>query len=226
MSERASGSTPRGPVRARMRAVGVLLAAAAAVAGLSACQSKVGQAAVVNGVRLSDTSLSAYVTRKAVPFTSNGQQIMPKVFALQTWIDTQLFEQAIAKRGGTLTEQERNNARAEVLGDTSPAAFAKPYTAKGFTTKLSDLITDERAMFVVLAQRLHPSQTAAQVLQSLQGSGGNDVIAEISKYAKNVSVSARYGSWDPKQLAVSGDAGAGLPSFVTFGTGATAGANQ
>jgi hypothetical protein len=200
--------------------------AALAVAGLSGCQTKVGQAAVVDGVRLSDSDLSRYVTDKAVPFSSSGGVITPKVFALETWIDVQLFERAIRDNGGAITQAERNANESFALNGSDPADVSKAYTDKGFTKALSDLRIQEQADFLLLAERLHPDLSSTEVLQGVQGSLGQQVVSTVIKYGKKVSVSGRYGSWDATQLALSTDSQSGLPSFVTFGDGATADANK
>ena len=47
----------------KLRAVSTLVVAAVAVTGLSGCDSKVGLAAEANGIRITDSDLSDYVTR-------------------------------------------------------------------------------------------------------------------------------------------------------------------
>jgi hypothetical protein len=209
-----------------LRAIGALVSAAAAVTVLAGCQTKVGQAAVVNGTELSDSKLSQYVTKQAVPFSAGTTQITPKVFAVESWIDTTLFEQAIAKHGGPPTSAERTQYEGLVFSGSSPDQIIKTYTDKGFTAAMAQLRIREQADFLLLAHRLHPKLDTTQIQQGVQGSLGNEVIGEIAKLGKNVTVSARYGKWDAKNLAMTTDVGSGLPSFITFGTNAAADANQ
>ena len=68
---------------------------------LSACQTKVGQAAAANGATLSDSDLTSYLEPgPARTPTRPGQQVVPKILILTTWIRTQLLDAAIAAHGG------------------------------------------------------------------------------------------------------------------------------
>lgn len=204
----------------------VLAAGVLAVAALAGCQSKIGQAAVVNGVRLSDSDVSTYVTKKAVPFATSNGQITPKVFAVESWIEMTLFEQTIDKHGGSPTSAERTEYEGLTLGSTALPQLTKAYTEKGFTTAMRDVRIRTQTDFYILIHRLNPDLDSSQVVQAAQGSQANDAVKAVAAVAKQVSVSRRYGEWDPKTLTLSDSADAGLPSFVTFGSGATADANQ
>lgn len=207
----------------RFRALGASVLAAAAITVLAGCQTKVGVAAIVNGARLTDSDVSKYVTKQAIPFSTSTGTINPKPFAVETWIDTMLFEQAIKNRGGAITTAERTEYEGLVLSGTTPEQLTKAYTGKGFTTAMRDLRVRTQVAFLILIHRLHPDLDSTQVLQGAQSSLGNDAAGEISKLAKHVTVSGRYGTWDAKKLSLDSSADAGLPSFVTFGQGATTG---
>jgi hypothetical protein len=205
----------------------MLAAAALAITTLAACQTKIGVAAVVNGARLSDSDVSTYVTKKAVPFSGGGgTTITPKSFAVETWIDTVLFEQAIRKHGGAITTAERTEYGGLATSGTSPDQLTKAYTSRGFTVAMRDLRVRTQADFLLLIHRLHPKLDDSQVLQDSQGAEGNEAAVEIGKLANDVFVSGRYGTWDKKTLSLDSSVNAGLPSFVKFGSGATADANK
>ena len=99
------------------RTLTVAVLAAIAVSGLSACQNKVGVAASVAGERLSDSQLSTYVKPGAAPYAdqSGTGTVVPKVYAVQNWMEDRLFVRAVANKGGPATKAELLSARAAVL---------------------------------------------------------------------------------------------------------------
>lgn len=197
----------------------VLTAAALAVAvtaGLSACQTKVGMAASVNDVRLGNSQLNSYVKPGTGTYTdSSGQSVIPKQSALSVWIQVQLLDRAITAHGGPRTEQESDAARTAELAGQSLAKTEQAVEAQGYTKKLADLIVDRETALVVLYQRLNKGATPAQALSALNGTQANTaLIAAINSTHPDVTVSPRYGEWDEKQLALSTNPSAGLPTFV------------
>ena len=78
------------------RALTVLVLAVLALGTLTACRTKIGQAASVNGVSFSDSDLGSYLRPGAGPYTASNQRVVPKVLILTTWIRTQLIDAAIA----------------------------------------------------------------------------------------------------------------------------------
>jgi hypothetical protein len=205
-----------GLVRFRRVLTAATLAVLAA-AGLSACESKVGLAASANGHTLSHSDLSSYVQTGAQPYTdSNNETIVPKVYALGTWISTQLFADTIARHGGPATAGELSAARTAVLGSNTEADYQKAVAKQGYTDKFADLVLDQSSMLVVLVQRLGKVD-ATQALSVLQsGQADSALLKAVNDTKPQVEASTRYGEWDPTRLRMSTDPTAGVPDFVIF----------
>jgi hypothetical protein len=188
----------------------------AIVAGLTACETKVGQAASVNDVRLTNSDLNSFVKPGSGTYTdSSGQTVVPKQSALSVWIQVALLDRAIDAHGGPRTEQETAAARTAVLGQGSIAEAEKSVETQGYTSALGDLYVDREAALVVLYQRLKKGTTAQQALTALSTSQANTALIDaINSTHPVVTVSPRYGEWDENQLSLSTDPTAGLPSFV------------
>ncbi|MGH8859739.1 MAG: hypothetical protein ACRDVG_00650 [Jatrophihabitantaceae bacterium] len=207
------------------RALTALTLAVLAVAGLSACQTKIGQAAAVDSHTLSDTDLTGYLKPGTVPYSdpTSRKRVIPKLFVLENWIRVQLLRAAIAHKGGEVTTSELNTVRAALLGDTGLAPPEATYAKLGYTNKLGDLAVEQSSLVVLLVQRLAGGISVAQALQILQRQNQQAsaaLIRAIGDAHAKVEISPRYGAWDAKALTVSADPGAGAPPFVDFGSGA------
>ncbi len=122
---------------------------AVALGGLTACQTKVGQAVAVGGQTLSDSSLSGYVEPGASPYVDQqNAQVVPKLNALTNWVRNRLIEAAIAAHGGAVTTQELNNAKAVVVQAGLPKQIEQANRSHGYTSKFYDLLTEQYALLV------------------------------------------------------------------------------
>lgn len=203
----------------RVRKLGAAAAAVLTMVGLSACETKVGQAAVVQGHRLSDSNLSNYVRSGAKPYTdsSTNASVYPKLYALESWVDDQLFERAVESKGGRVTSAELTATRSVVLGTETSDALVASFAKRGYTEQFVMLAIHEQQMIVLVLKRLAPKATYAQILSALQNGQANGALLSAVQKAKSaVSVSPRYGKWDPKTLSLTDSRGAGPPSFITF----------
>jgi hypothetical protein len=199
------------------RILTALTLAVLAMGALSACQTKVGQAAAANGATLSDSDLSSYLEPGTGPYTdSSGQHVVPKILILTTWIRTQLLNAAIAAHGGAATSSELNAANSAVQAGNSIDQAEKAYAKYGYTNKFGDLLFDQTVRLVVLVERLSKTNDPTKALQLLSGGqAGNAIGSTIVATHTPVEVSPRYGEWDARSLAVDGSAKAGVPDFVT-----------
>ena len=213
-----------------VRAIGALVVAAAAVVGLSACQTKVGQAAVVNGYRISDSELASYATRTgpspdavAAAQQQGGGPIEPRVQALTSLIQEQVFLHVLRATGGVPKDSDLAALHDEAVqrllgsqsttGDAFDVLLGKQVTSYGLTDKFTTLI-------------LRVAELEDTIINRTKVASFQELAAKVGKYPVKVSVSGRYGRWDAKNLALTTSGNAGLPSFVTFGPGATADANS
>ena len=182
-------------------------AAVLAVAGLTACQSKGGVAAIIDGHRITDSDVAGYMTRKAEPFPAqdaNGGtiSIAPRVFVLETLLDERVYTKILQKTpDGLPDEAQLNAAKEQLYGTTADADVAKQYVQHGYTSALS-----KHALRV---------QVLLEVIKS-EAQQGLDIQSVLAKATPDVTVSGRYGKWDAKNLQLSTDPSAGLPDFVSF----------
>ena len=204
-------------VRFRRTLTAVSLAALA-VSGLSACQTKIGLAASAAGHRLSDSDLASYIKAGAKPYTDQGSgtKVTPKLYALENWVDAQLFADTVTKHGGAPSAQELTAARAAVLGSRTIDDYTKFYGGLGYTPSFSELIIGQSTMLVILVERLG-QVSATDAIQVLQGGqAGSTLLKTVAATKPQVTINPRYGAWDPAHLSLSADPAAGTPGFVTF----------
>jgi hypothetical protein len=208
-------------VRAR-RMLSLIAAAVLAAVALTGCQTKVGLAASVNSVELTDSDLGSYVQPGAKPFrTSSGATIVQKTFALNTWLVAQNYVAAIDAHGGPATARENAGARAIELGTHQLSEVEAQFTQYGFTAQMGDLQLFELTRQVILAQRLlgngaSPSRAIAALKTNRVSA--TRVHRAIQKAAPAVTVSPRYGTWSTDDLALRSQPRDGLPTFVHVGT--------
>ncbi len=211
----------------RVRKFGAAAVAVLAVAGLSSCDSKVGQAAVVDGHRLSDSNLSGYVQAGAKSYAdpNSGKSVVPKLQALDSWIIDRIVEDTVEAHGGPVTPAELSRSRSIALGKRTIGDLTKVYSKQGFTDRFAELLLHEQQMVVLLAKRLVPTIADSQILSALSNQQfGSKIVTTVQQSHPAVSLSARYGAWDAKNLTLIQTRGAGLPSFITFGAPSAPGA--
>ena len=194
----------------RLRLLCAVTAAALAVAGLTACDTKVGVAAVVGGHRISDADVQKYLTTQAAPFqvpSQSGTQvtIVPRSFVLQTLIEERLFTAAlVATQGGPPSSKDLDTAKQAVTQGQTAAQVRQGFTKFGFTGAFADVVVHRSELEEILAARVGAT------------SDFTPLIAEVAKLNIPVSVSARYGSWDAQSLGMQTGPTAGVPGFVTL----------
>ena len=197
-------------MRLRLLRIGATVASAAlAVAGLSACESKVGLAAVVGGHRISDADVQKYLTRQAVPFQVPSQSgtpvdIVPRSFVLQTLIEDRLFTAALVDTHGLPSNADLAAAYQQVTQGQTAAQVEQGFTKYGFTPAFAAVVVHRSEYQAILANRVGAT------------SDYTPLVAEVAKLNIAVSVSPRYGSWDPQNLGVQTGPAAGVPDFVTL----------
>jgi len=192
-------------VRARKLIVAAALLCCAF--GASACQSKAGQAAVVDGQGISDSTVASYVQPGAKPFQGqSGSTVVPKVVVVESLVRVKLFEKALAANGGPATAAEIDTATKNYLsGHTMDDLYTQVLKPAGLKSDFSQPFLDSQILPQVLIARQKITQAS-------------ELNALLGKLNTNVEVSPRYGAWDPANFAFSTAADAGVPSFVTMGT--------
>ncbi len=202
----------------RRRILSALALAALTAAGLSACTTKVGAAAIVDGYRISDSDVAGYVAlagpTDAVKQAADqqGQRIEPKVQALSTLIQAQVFTAVLKGTSGVPTDAQLAAQHDEAVqrllgaaagGDKFDQQLITQARSYGFTKKFAGLV-------------VRTAELENELVNQIKASSLADIVAFIGKHPVSVNVSKRYGTWTPSSLSLSDDPAAGLPGFVTF----------
>jgi hypothetical protein len=192
--------------------------------GLTACQTKVGAAAVVGGHRITESEVSSYVSpsgpsRQAQQQAAAQGATIPaaRAEALSELVREQVFRDALASTGGVPNDSElagyhdeaaRRLLQTTLVGPALDQAVLKQFGAYGLTDKFATLFVRN----LELADAFANASKAANA---------NDLFTKLRPFAKHVEVSPRYGRWLPRTLTVSGTSTEGTPPFVQFGSPAT-----
>lgn len=185
-------------------------AAALAVVGVSACSTKVGAAAFVDGQRISETEVAHYFTATAEPAqtqdsSGNVVSTAPRAFVLSAIINIKIYDEVLATPPARKpTAGQISAAEAQSLGTTTLAAAEASYVQHGYEAKVVPLLLQEQALQTIIQNQV---------------SAGVDVQAIVKKLPFKVTVNPRYGTWDKANLELNTSATAGLPSFLTITKG-------
>jgi hypothetical protein len=196
-----------------VRRVAAVVAVAAIVplvaSALSGCDTKVGTAGVVSGDRISEATVSNYVTPQAQSVQlNNGQTLAARSFVLQTLVNTRVAEQVLAAHGMTPTDEKIAAAQQLALGDTSEDDLVKALTTHGFDPSFAPVYLRAIALSQLLTEV--PGITNQQGLQDA-----------MSKANVSVDVNPRYGTWNSKELALDSDLASNLPPYLKVSGSAT-----
>ena len=183
----------------------IVSAACAVVVGLtlSGCQSKGGAAAVVDGRRISESDLADYVDAQAKDATQGRQ------FALIFLVKEKLYEQVLGPRGGVPApaalaayhDDAVTNLLSDQLGTGAAAdtAIGQVLADRGLSSAMVPIIVRASELEWAAYQRLKVAPAA--------------FFPAVAALQIPVSVSPRYGSWNPKTQDL-GDRV--IPSFLTI----------
>lgn len=195
-------TAPRSVPGQRRVAAAVMLAVA--VLGLSACDPKqAGSAAVVGGVRITETSVNADAQAVLAAFHGSGTAPPNNQTLLRTLvdraIDNELVEAAAKQAGIIVTQGEIDKLISDNGGRVQlSAAFA---TRDGLWLPPGQIDELARTSLIQLSlgNKLVPGGAAAAVDAAVQ-------LYKARLAAKlGVSVSARYGSWSRITLQITGN---------------------
>jgi hypothetical protein len=207
----------------RLRKLTAAALAVLAVTGLTACKSKAGVAAVIDGHRISESDVTKYVTHTGPSSetvqqaAAQGQQVLPKSTVVHYLVQVQVFERVLARNGGVPSDAElaslRDQAAATLLQISATGRQLDDYVnsniaASGFSRRFPSLLFRAVELEMALISRSHATRLS-------------ELAAVVGKAHLAVSVNPRYGKWEPSQVAVSNPAAA-VPSFVKLPTASQA----
>ena len=185
-----------------LKAAVLLPAVALAGVGLSACESKAGSAAVVNGDKISEKTVSSYLTPSAAMYTTSaGQVVIPRQLVVETLINERLYGELYAENGGKPSAAALAATDTQILQGTTKADIVRQSLASGYQPSFTDI-------------RIHVVEMQAL----LQGRFGTQAALKtaVDKLKFSVSLSPRYGKWDPTQLGVTQLGKKTLPDMLTL----------
>jgi hypothetical protein len=202
-------------VRKLTAVVGMTAVVALAMGGLTACETKVGQAAIVGNHRISESDLGKYVSPQgAVPSVlaaaaKAGQSVYPKTEVVQILIQQELFERALTKNGGVPSSGEL-----ATLHDQAAATFlGTQLTGSALDSYLTGAQGDYGYEPSYAPTLLRTIELEAALAVKVKAQSLADVAAAVNKLHINVDVNPRYGKWEPKSLTLGGPT-SNIPSFL------------
>jgi len=204
----------------RRRFLITAVAASLAVAGLAGCRTNVGVAARVEGQRITESDVNSYLApggvdkKVADEANAQGNQIpAPRSQVLQVLIQEQVFRRVLAQQGIRPTATDL----AKVHDEAAAAVLQTELRGTAL-----DAALDERLPAFGIKKSFRPVLLRTQELEFLfVKNAGGKAQSQLTKADVSVSVSPRYGAWDPKSLTLGNDPV--LPSFVTAQAGPGAG---
>jgi hypothetical protein len=201
----------------KLRTVTAAMTLVLATAGLSACTSKVGVAAVVGSHRITESTVSGYVQQSGTTTTAAANSIPPKVQVLATLIQSELFAAALSVTTGGIPSAEAlakyhdaavvNVLQIQAVGANADRSISTQIVTLGYKARFTAEIIRSAELEYLLVKRINAASLA-------------DLQKAISPANQSVQVSQRYGKWDPKQLLITTANHAGYPSFMKFPTSA------
>lgn len=191
-----------GARRLGVRAVAVTAALVVGVSGLTACRTNVGNAATIDGHRVSESDINGYVTDAAQPLKSSdgSQSISPKPFVIDILIQQRLYRKVLAASPtGAPSTGQLSTLRRQYLAGATTKATVERLGAKGYTAAFNSTIVDVQVMGALLTQ---------------EQQNGVDVTGLVRKTKFPVKVNPRYGTWNAKALRFEAGTTAGLPAYL------------
>lgn len=177
-----------------LAAVGVCLLGATTLTG---CSTKVGSAAVVDGHKISESSLNSYLGPDAKPIqVSQTETTSARAFVLQFLVASQVFGDLVQQQHAS--DADRQAARQSVLGTNTDDQLISQLASVGIKSKFEPLYAQTLGDYAILNK-----------------AANNDSAKIAAQAAKiRVSVNPRYGSWNATSLQLADLATSQLPSFL------------
>jgi len=165
------------------------------------CDSKAGVAAVANGHRITESTLSKYLTPTSRPIPLQSGAMPARTFVLRTLIANEVLPELLSKKGGPVTDSELQEATGAALQGGTEADLLKQITGVGLSPKFEPVLLHNYRLLTLLEKRFGSQQ---------------EVLDELAKLDAPVSVSPRYGSWSNQNLGLTELSGKQIPANVTL----------
>ena len=193
-------------VRASTRLV-ILAAAAFIIVGLSACQTKVGQAALVGKTSISETEVGSYVEADA-PAPASGS-IGAKAFVVQELVKKAVLAKLSLVIG---TRVPTDQALATLHDSALSQVFQTTVSGAAADKELRDAAAQKGLKSSFDALYVHNVELSTAIGSYLQNATSGQQAALQSSLSKiKVKLNPRYGTWSMNNLAVDDTA---MPSWL------------
>lgn len=194
----------------RLRYLGAAVAAVLALTGVAGCKTNIGQAAVIDGHKISESDVNKYITPKAKPVIEQDQstgrsiQFSPRSWVMNTLINEQLGFRLLAAipAVSSITATQLDSQLQNDLAGQTATQVAEKTGLHGFTDNFYKIYLRVKELILVVQQQ---PQSAVQ--------------RAFSKVNFSVSVSPRYGTWDGPHLFLT--PGVKVPSYLDVQPGGT-----
>lgn len=175
----------------RFRLLGAAVAVVLAVAGLAGCRANVGTAAWVDGQRISDSDVSQYLTPKAQPVSGQNGQLSPRSFVLAELINERLGFRILQAIPGvsSVTSSQLDAQLQRDLAGKSVKSEAESLGLHGYTIDFYKIVLRVQEIASVVSRQQQTGVNLRKIFNGLDFP---------------VTVSARYGTWDKKNLSFDG----------------------
>ena len=198
----SEGETP--DVKIRFLTVAGMCAAGALA--LTGCDSKIGTAAEVNGQKISESSVSGYLTPTAKPLqTSTGTSVAPRTFVLQYLIRSKVFERALVSKGVNVSDQLLDGVKTTALAGGTEDALVTQVTSVNLSTTFEKQVLRYQELYTLVGTTFNAAKD-----------GGVAANAALANASGGIVVNPRYGSWDAKTISLTDLSKAQVPSFIDF----------
>ena len=204
----------------RLRALAVTTALALAATGLTACTSKIGQAAVVGDHRISLKTVDSYIN-PAGPSAQTlaqgqGATISPRELVVNTLVRHQLLLDALERTSKGVPNA--NTIRSKYDDAVNQISQGQASGGAAFDKALNDQIVGLGFRKSFAHTYVETFELESVLVDQARVQSSAQLLAAIAKSRDSVSISPRFGAWDEKTFSLSGKTNAGLPSFVTLGS--------
>ena len=185
------GVTPR----PRPRVVVTAAALAAVLAGASACRVQPGAAAFVGSDRISEATVSTYLTGGTPSTTTSEGQLTPRQQVVSTLVVSRLFRTYLGATGGIPSDRalasSRDAAFTLVTGQGAPddATLVPAVERLGFARSFADVYVQQIELESVVIDRSKAANLA-------------DLGKAVTAKTGTVRISPRYGTWNAAQLSL------------------------
>jgi hypothetical protein len=202
----------------KMRIVAVAAAGTLAVSGLAGCRTNVGTAATVDGRRISESTVSSYLTPEGPDKSAsqNGQAVSARSQILQVLVQEKVFEKTLESIRANQSLPTESQLTA--LHDQAASVLLQTNLTGGALDKALRQGLPRSGIKASFAKSyLRVQELEFAIIKAKRLSRLPELLALIKKAHVAVSVSPRYGTWDTKNLAV--NAKGSIPSYLSIQPG-------